>query len=292
VRLSVPKVTRLAARLFSTLRDSNLLHLDLAKGETTMRPSLRASLSGLSLLALLALLAVNAPLGAITLSVTDGDESASLLSQGWTETSPGLWERFNLEGQKETFVSSAEGMRAVLPTLKEQAKQRFEAYLAKPTAANQRAYDEHKALVDSVVANLQSPASSRKRLEQGSDQALAPACTRTFSYGTLINTFHCVDQSYASASYSVSNATSCPEQCTVHAYSYGSLTECGVGPYTDSQSCTQTGTNVSCSTYASGTFGTFGTSCYYYAFASVHCPALNNLFLSQSSNSPACTCNC
>ena len=76
----------------------------------------------------------------------------------------------------------------------------------------------------------------------------------------------------------------------MHAYAYSSLIDCFEGtPYSENQSCTLTGTNVSCSAYASGGFG---NSCYFYGFASIHCPALNNLFLSQSANQTTCQCTC
>lgn len=255
-----------------------------------MHSSLRASLSGLLLTALLA----SSPLAALSFTVTDGDESASLVSQGWSETSPGLWERETLEGQKETFVSSAEGLRSILPRLKEEAQKRFADYLAKPSAENQRAYDEQKALLDSVVANLQAPAAppgkAKNRLQSQGSAAVAAACTRTYDYWVSLGGTHCTDQANAYASYSTSNPTACPQQCTVHAYSYHSGTPCPSGsPYTQSDSCALTGTNVTCLTE---TYGGFAKNCYFYAFASIHCPALNNLFLSQSGTNSVCRCTC
>lgn len=252
-----------------------------------MHSSLRASLSGLFLTALLSA----SPLAAVSFTVTDGDESASLLSQGWSETSPGLWERESLEGQKETFVSGPEGLRSVLPRLQEAAQQRFADYLAKPNAERQRAYEEQKALVDSVVANLQAPASPKGRLQAGRSAAAATACTRTYDYWVNLGGRYCTDQAVALASYSVSNPTACPQQCTVHTYSYNSQINCpgGTTPVTQSDSCSQTGTSASC---LSEVYAGSGKNCYYYAFASIHCPALNNLYLSQSGTNSTCRCTC
>ena len=222
------------------------------------------------------------------ITVTDGDEAAAFNpAEGWSQTNPGVWERHTKDGRIETFVSSAEGLSSVLPRLRDKEKQLLAAYLTNATEANKRALDAQADLVQAVAANVAS-ATSR---EKSAGPAAAVACTRTYGYTASIGQFHCIHASRASASYSVSDAVSCPEQCTVHAYSYAQTTSVGAcgTPTVNSDSCDQTGTNVSCTTYADTVYG---NACYHYAFASVHCPQLSNLFLSVSDSSTACVCPC
>lgn len=220
------------------------------------------------------------------LTLTDGHEAADLAAQGWTEVAEGLWQRGSMDGRKETFVTSAAGLEKVLPVLREQEARLMETFLAKPTRANRKALDAQTQLVAAVEANL--IAARAKKPAAKADEEAAAACTRNFSYGADVRSFHCYDVADASASYSTSNPTACPEQCTVHAYSYISTT-CGGTLMENTDSCTQTGTNVSCSTWADGYFS---APCYDYAFASIHCPQLNNLYLSQSDYTTGCFCGC
>jgi hypothetical protein len=218
------------------------------------------------------------------LTITDGREAASLEAGGWVVVSEGLWQRSTLDGRKETFVSGAAGLQSVLPVLREQQRDLQEAFAADPSAANKRALDGQTQLIEAVEANLVSAVVSGKA---GADTT---ACTRTFSYGAdAFYLGHCVDESTATASYSTSNPTACPQLCTVQTYAYASR-KCGSEPaVVDSDSCALTGTNVSC---ASSAFAFIGSQCYLYASASIHCPQLNNLYLSQTDYATACTCTC
>lgn len=214
------------------------------------------------------------------LTISDGHEEESLIAQGWTQAEEGVWRRTAPDGRKETFVSGAAGLAKVLPALREQQARLMEAFLAHPTKGAKRALDEQSQLVDAVAANVTAGRANKAASTAG--------CTRTFSYGADVRSFHCGDVADSSASYSTSNATSCPEQCTVHSYSYISSTCNGVLTE-DTDTCTQTGTNVSCSSWASGGY-TVG--CYDYAYASIHCPQLSDLYLSQSDYTTACWCPC
>lgn len=218
------------------------------------------------------------------LTITAGNEAASLKAQGWAAVADGLWQRTTLDGRKETFVSSAAGLENVLPALRQQQSDLADVFLQDPSEANKRALDAQAQLVAAVEANLRSAALDGELSEK------AAACTRTFSYGADVSYFgHCVDSADATASYSTSNPTACPEQCTVQTYAYTSY-KCGSNPATvDSDSCAQTGTNVSC---ASSAWAFIGSQCYQYASASIHCPQLNNLYLSQTDYATACTCTC
>lgn len=212
-------------------------------------------------------------------------------SEGWTAAAEGFWQRPNANGEGiETYASGVEGLENALAHLKQRLSELVDAYLAHPTDKRREILDNHMALVHEVEADL---AAKQKAADENpfggfeaAPQALAaPACTRTFTYGTSINRFHCLENTPANASYSTNNPTACPQQCTVHAYSYASAT-CN-DPVEDSQSCTQTGTNVSCATnvvvYSQGT-------CYLYAFASIHCPDLGGLYLYESDSKNTCLC--
>ncbi|HEX6898753.1 MAG TPA: hypothetical protein VF789_03525 [Thermoanaerobaculia bacterium] len=224
------------------------------------------------------------------LTVTDGREAEDLKAQGWKQVEKGLWQRTSPDGRKETFVSGTEGLEKALPLLRQQEARLMEAFLAKPTEANKRALDQQSQLVDAVAANLRSSqarASQTKTLVYPVDPEPVEGgggCTRTFSYGADVRSFHCIDVADSSASYSTNNPTVCPEQCTVYTYSYISST-CGGTLYEDIKTCSKTGTNVSCSSWAQGSFA---APCYDYAFASIHCPQLNNLYLSQSDYTTSC----
>lgn len=217
------------------------------------------------------------------LTITTGQEAASLKAQGWAAVSEGLWERTTLDGRKETFVSGAAGLENILPALRQQVEDAQQVFADNPSAANKRALDARTQLVAAVEANLLSAITS------GKPAAAAAACTRTFTYGADVNhPGHCVNQAWAGASYSTSNATACPEQCTVQTYAYAT-SQCGGTPSVESDSCALTGTSVSCGSLAwSGP----GSSCYQYASASIHCPQLNNLYLSQTDSDSICSCSC
>lgn len=247
------------------------------------------SLSRMYLLGLLAVLTPVAVSAQTTLTVTDGLEASSLAGQGWNETAPGLWERAGFDGRMETYVTGKEGLRNVLPRLHDHMQKLFDAYLADPSSENKRALSAHQALIESVKANAGKPGG----IENVSESLARPAaCTRTFNYGVefTFDLHYCNEEAKATASYSVSNAAVCPELCTVHAYSYAAQKWClDTQVSTYDESCTTTGTNVSCTTFA---HGTPGSNCYRYAFASISCPQLNSLYLSQSDYRTSCQCTC
>ncbi len=235
-------------------------------------------LAGLAMLML-----AGASLAQMQLTVTDGRETEDLAAQGWTQVEEGLWERIALDGRKEKFVSGVAGLEKVLPSLREQLASLMDTYLTHPTAANKRALDQQSQLISAVEANV----GSARGKNPGTKAAAAP-CSRTYTYSADTSYHHCLDQAYASAGYSTSNPTACPQQCTVYSYAYVSK-YCGGVQTQDSQSCTQTGTNVSCSSFVENYAG---TNCYHYAYASIHCPQLNNLYLSQSDFATTCVCSC
>lgn len=241
----------------------------------------------ITLLAAAALLSLAAASAAQTrLTITTGREAASLKAGGWEAVSEGLWQRTTLDGRKETFVSGAAGLESVLPALRQQAEDARQAFADAPSLSNKRVLDARTQLVAAVEANLLSAAASAS----AETEAAAAACTRTFSYGAdVVHPGRCINSASSHASYSTSDATACPEQCTVQTYAYAT-SQCGSNPPSvESDNCAQTGTNVSCFSLA---WSYSGSSCYQYASASIHCPQLNNLYLSQTDNDSICLCSC
>lgn len=204
-------------------------------------------------------------------------------SEGWQPVADGVWQR-PAPGGIETYATGVEGLRYALGQLQQQLVPLVDRFLANPSERSKEILDNHLALVREVEADL---AAKEKAAIGNPDKAAAPACTRSFSYGANTASFHCLKQANASASYSTSNPTACPELCTVHSYAYAKAS-C-FEPQEFSDSCTLTGTNVSCSSraevFAAGT-------CYFYGFGSVHCPALNGLFLYQTISDPTCLSWC
>ena len=210
--------------------------------------------------------------------------------EGWKAVADGVWQR-PAAGGVETYATGVEGLRYALRQLQEQLVPLVDGFLASPSEKRKEILDNHLALVREVEADL---AAKEKAAIENPDAGLledalaaAPACTRSFSYGATTGSFHCIKQSSASASYSTSNPTACPELCTVHSYAYAKST-CN-DPIEESDTCTLTGTNVSCSSWA----GVYAAgSCYFYAFGSVHCPALGGLYLYQTTSDPNCLSWC
>jgi hypothetical protein len=244
-----------------------------------------------------ALLAVSLSLGVDAGTRTTVEGSGDLTpifeaAQSWTTEGAGLWHRPSADGKGiETYATGIEGLEQALVQLKDRLSLLVDAYLAKPTDKRRELLDNHMALVREVEADL---AAKRAAVEadllggfEAAPQALA-ACQRTFSYGTSINRRYCLENTPANASYSTDNPTACPEQCTVHTYSYA-VTEC-LGHINEeySHSCSQTGTNVSC--YSNVIVQSEGDFCYLYSFASIHCPQLGGLYLYESDYKNTCLC--
>ncbi len=212
-------------------------------------------------------------------------------SEGWKAVANGVWQR-PAPGGIETYATGVEGLRYALGQLQKQLVPLVDGFLASPSEKRKEILDNHLALVREVEADL----AAKEKAAVGNSvaapfdpnqAAAAAACTRTFSYGATTGSSHCWKQANANAAYSTSNPTACPEQCTVHSYAYAQ-SSCS-DPMETSDSCTLTGTSVSCSSWA-GVIAA-GT-CYFYGFGSVHCPALGGLYLYQTTSDSTCLSWC
>jgi hypothetical protein len=210
---------------------------------------------------------------------------------GWKTVANGVWQR-PAPGGVETYATGVQGLRFALDQLQKQLVPLVDGFLASPSDKRKEILDNHLALVREVEADL--AAKEKAGVENSgavsfdsTNAAAAAACTRSFSYGANINSFHCLKQANANAAYSTSNPTACPELCTVHSYAYAQ-SSCS-DPMEVSDSCTLTGTSVSCSSYA---YVYAAGTCYFYGFGSVHCPALGGLYLYQTTSDPTCLSWC
>lgn len=201
-------------------------------------------------------------------------------ASGWRPVTKGVWTRPTPDGRTETYVEGREGLTYVLPALRTHLAELVDAYLARPDSERYVALEEYSRFIEKVEKAAAGKGSSP---DQGS--LAKTSCQYSFGYGADAFPSHCTNQAQANASYSaVSSGERCGK-CDVYAYAYVERT-CGGTTNTQSQSCSDHGTNVSCS--ASASLGTSASSCYGYAFASIYCPDLNNLYLSTSDTDTAC----
>lgn len=217
----------------------------------------------------------------LTVAAQDAGPVARPGAADWVPVAEGLWQRSPGEGRVETYAEGAEGLREALPRLRARLVDAVEAFLADPT-------EDMKQILDTQTRLIQQVEQGIARVERGLSVAVAPAanCQRTFSYGADAYASACTSYGDANASY----FTTCPESCEVYAYAYSQRT-CGNTTTSNSQSCTDSGTNVSCSASASkgGPFNVpYSNSCFTEAAASIYCPALNQLYLSDYDSEIAC----
>ena len=206
-------------------------------------------------------------------------------SADWVPVAEGLWQRSTPDGRTETYATGAEGLRKALPQLRARLVEAVETFLADPTEDMKQVLDTQTRLIEQVEQGI---AQAERRTAQGLSSATAPlaACQRTFNYGAEAQAVVCTTYGDANASYS----TNCPESCEVYAYAYTRRT-CGNVTSSTSQSCTDSGTNVSCSASVSmnGGFNVpYNNSCFTEAAASIYCQALNQLYLSDYDSDIAC----
>jgi hypothetical protein len=212
-------------------------------------------------------------------------------SEGWKAVANGVWQR-PAPGGVETYATGVQGLRYALDQLQKQLVPLVDGFLASPSDKRKEILDNHLALVREVEEDLAAKEKGAAGKPEdvpfdSANAAAAASCTRSFTYGANTGSFHCLKQATANAAYSTSNPTACPELCTVHSYAYAQ-SSCS-DPMEVSDSCTLTGTSVSCSSWAS--VYAAGT-CYFYGFGSVHCPALGGLYLYQTTSDSTCLSWC
>lgn len=199
-------------------------------------------------------------------------------ASGWHPVAKGAWQRSAPDGRTETYVEGRDGLVFVLPTLRAHLAELVDAYLAQPDTERHDALAEYSRFIEKIEA-----AAAGKGPAPNPRGQTKSGCTYTFSYGADAFPTHCTNNAQANASYSA-DARTC-ESCDVYAYAYVQRT-CGSTTTTQSQSCSDSGVGVSCS--ASASLGTAAGNCYAYAFSSIYCADLNNLYLSTSDTDTSC----
>jgi len=232
---------------------------------------------------LLALLLLPASLAAgVRADGQDGITRDSLRdpANGWHPVAKGAWQRSTPDGRTETYAEGRDGLTYVLPTLRTHLAELVDAYLARPDSDRQDALAEYSRFIEKV-----EKAVGRGPSSDGRGSLTKTSCQYTFSYGADAFPTHCTNNAQANASYSATSSGERCASCDVYSYAYVQRT-CGSNTTTQSQSCSDSGTSVSCSSSAS--LGNPAGSCYAYAFASIYCANLNNLYLSTSDTDTSC----
>jgi hypothetical protein len=227
---------------------------------------------GLALVLLTGALALAAPASA---AGGDGDRalprpgSLPAAEDGWREVAKGFWKRTLADGHHQAVASGPDGLRAALAELNAQLVNLVVAYLNDPTDDMQRVLDTHLAYIESVEAGI-------LRGETG-DLAGGPvgttACTTDWS-ASAGGAASCTTTAKGTASYTGPSTTACFGVCYINSYAFVSRTVCDDTVYTASQSCSNSGINISCSSSASLN-NTGIKSCYGYGYGSVYCPDIS-----------------
>lgn len=206
----------------------------------------------------------------------DLESLRSPAGEGWLPVAKGVWKRPAADGRTETYVQGPEGLAYVLPTLRAHLAELAKAYVEWPDSERRDDLEEYTRFLKRVEGAVARGRSGRPR----DSLAKADCPQTTFSYGAdAFPSAQCTNNATANAS-----ANTCVS-CDVYAYAYVERT-CRNVTTTRSQSCSDSGTNVSCTANASLNGAT--NSCYAYAFSSIYCAALNNLYLSASDSSTSC----
>ncbi len=214
------------------------------------------------------------------LEVTSPGELRVIAAEGWNPVTAGVWERVHPDGRVETYATGEDGLSWVLLELRAQLETLVDRYLRSPDEDMIEVLETHMALIEDIEGNL---------LEAGTagpqTKAAEPESCSQFSLGILAwaGPIICGNRAAADSHYYTTDPE-CPA-CSVYAYAYAERT-CGSTTSWSSQSCGDTGRNVTCNVSASET-GAF-SSCYSYAFSSVTCPSPLSLYLSTWDDSTSC----
>jgi hypothetical protein len=196
----------------------------------------------------------------------------------WVPVAEGVWQRTYDNGRVSTRVEGKAGLAWALPSLRHELQNLSRAFLDNPSSDLEAKLDSHLAVIEHIeaVLGVEAPASDLQRTT-----GATTSCSRTFSIAADAFPYQCGARGTSSAAYS----TNCTEQCTVYASALARRT-CNHTTYQDSQYCTDTGTNVSCSATATETGAL--NSCYSEGYAYIYCPALNNLFIDEFDSNTSC----
>jgi hypothetical protein len=230
-----------------------------------------------------AVLALPGALSAGVRAESDGGISLEALQDpvnGWQPVAKGVWRRSTPDGRTETYTQGREGLAFVLPTLRTHLAELVEAFLEQPDSERYDAMGEYSRFIEKVEKAVGGAAPGR----QGA--STKTSCQYSFNYGAdAFPSMACRNNATANASYSATSSGERCAKCDVYAYAYVERT-CSGTTTSQSQSCTDSGNPASCA--ASASLNTAASSCFAYAFASIFCADLNNLYLSTFDTDTGC----
>lgn len=190
-------------------------------------------------------------------------------AQGWQKAADGVWARGLTDGRTQTEYRGLTGLDAMVDDLNAQLVRLIDAYLANPTEDLARTLDSHIDFIEQVQKGMVGAPGEGRLVTK----LAATDCSTSYS-ASCGNLSQCNNYASASASYTGSSAAACYGSCSIYTYSYVDKTTCSGTLYTASQSCSDSGINISCSSYASlGQNGLRG--CNTYSYASIYCPDIN-----------------
>ena len=208
------------------------------------------------------------PAGAETLS--------SITTDGWSEIQPGVQQRLNEEGRWETRATGPEGLEYGLDLLRAQLATLTRVYLENPTDQTRQAVADHTRFIEAVEAGTLPRLTTRRA-------APKLTCDYDLDLGTDAGPNsppHCGGHTSAHASYVV-EGVDC-DACYIYTYTYWAQ-DCVNQTLTGSLSCSDYGTNVSCSVWDHPPYQP-NDLIHVYAYAYIYCPTINSLFLSDVSS--------
>jgi|GEM_PF-3354892 len=231
----------------------------------TLSPTLRS----------LGLVLVAAAVLAAPVQAAGAPSSAPLLildpdsGQGWQKTADGVWARELTNGHAQTEYRGLAGLDAMVNDLNAQLVRLIDAYLANPTEDLARTLDAHIDFIEQVQKGMVDAPDEGRLVAK----VVATDCQTAWS-ATCGGLSQCRNYASATASYSGPSAAQCYGSCSIYTYTYVDKTTCSDTLYTASQSCSDSGINISCSSYASlGQNGLKG--CNTYSYASIYCPDIS-----------------
>lgn len=198
----------------------------------------------------------------------------------WLPIAEGVWQRSHADGRVQTRIEGQAGLAWALPSMRLELEALTRAFLDDPSGALEEDLEAHLAVIDQMEALLAGKQPEAGR-DGGLDHVTAASCTRTFTVSASAGPIQCGATGSASSSYS----TNCSEQCTVYARGLARKV-CSGTTTTNQQTCSNTGTNVSCS--SSAQINHPFNSCYSEGYAYIFCPALNNLLIEEFDSNTTC----
>lgn len=212
------------------------------------------------------------------------------MTEGWTQADDGLWQRIDDAGHFQTLAVGPGAPELALADLRASLPALVDAYLSDPTEELGVAIDrmlDHIAALEEKVAQQAAAGELGLRSLQPPDPKVPvlPACDITVSVGADAYPTNCGAGGDASVSYQ----NSCNQVCLINSYAYAQARTCAGQLLSSSDSCSDQGVNISCSS-ATGEAGV--NDCYSYASAYIYCDVLGSVwdyYLTTNDSNSSCT---